>query len=204
MPGPAAGRVLPLWLTVVLGVAGTSVALSGIHAAARILGPIVLAFVLVVVAHPLIGVLVRRGMRRGFAVAITVLVVDGGLVAFALALVVSIGQLATVLPQYADEWHAMLDGIRSTLSGLGIGPEQVTDALQSVQLDSVLAVVGGVLGRLVGSAGALVLVLATALFMTAEAAGLPDRLAGVPGTWRLRGALGTFARNTRRYIVVTT
>jgi AI-2 transport protein TqsA len=204
MPEPGAGRVLPLWLIVVLGVAGTSVALWGIHAAAGILGPIILAFVLVVVAHPLIGMLVRRGTRRGFAVAITVLVVDGGLLAFALALVVSIGQLATVLPQYAEEWQHMLDGIRSTLAGLGVGPQQVTDALHSVQLGSVLSVVGSLLAGLAGSVGALILVLATALFMTAEAAGLPERLAGVPGTWRLRAALGTFARNTRRYIVVTT
>ena len=81
MAEPEVGRVLPLWLTVVLGVAGTAVAVWGIHAAAPILGPIVLAFVLTVVAHPIIGALVRRGVRRAFAIAIAVLVVDGGLIA---------------------------------------------------------------------------------------------------------------------------
>ena len=40
--------------------------------------------------------------------------------------------------------------------------------------------------------------------MTAEAAGLPARLTAVPGTRRLMAALGDFARNTRRYILVTT
>jgi predicted PurR-regulated permease PerM len=51
--------------------------------------------------------------------------------------------------------------------------------------------------------GALVLVVATVLFMTAEGAGLPDRLKDAPGAWRLQRALGDFARNTRRYVVVT-
>jgi AI-2 transport protein TqsA len=204
MPAPVVGRVLPLWLTIVLGVAGAAVAVWGIHGAARILGPIVLAFVLTVVAHPIIGALARRGVRRGLAVAVAVLVVDGGLIAFTLALVVSFGQLATVLPEYSDEWEALLDGLRSTLAGAGIGPQQVEDVLRSIQPQSVLSVVGDLLLGLAGSVGALILVLATVLFMTAEAAGLPERLADVPGTWRLRRALGDFARNTRRYVVVTT
>jgi AI-2 transport protein TqsA len=204
MPAPVVGRVLPLWLTIVLGVAGAAVAVWGIHGAARILGPIVLAFVLTVVAHPIIGALVRRGVRRGLAVAVAVLVVDGGLIAFTLALVVSFGQLATVLPEYSDEWEDLLNGLRSTLAGAGIGPQQVEDVLRSIQPQSVLSVVGDLLLGLAGSVGALILVLATVLFMTAEAAGLPERLADVPGTWRLRRALGDFARNTRRYVVVTT
>ena len=204
MPVPEVSRVLPLWLTVVLGVAGTFAALWGLHAGAPLLGPVFLAFVLTVVAHPLVGAMVRRGMRRAFAVAIAVLVVDGGLIAFALALALSFGQLATVLPEYSDEWQELLDGLRSTLVSLGIGPEQVSDALSSVQPQAVLSAIGRVLERLALTAGALVLVLATVLFMTAEGAGLPERLADVPGTWRLRTALADFARNTRRYLVVTT
>jgi AI-2 transport protein TqsA len=204
MSEPAVRRVLPLWLTVVLGVAGTAVAVWGIHTAARVLGPIILAFVLTVVAHPLTGALVRRGVRRGLAVAVAVLVVDGGLIAFAIALLVSIGQLATVLPEYSNEWQQLLDGLRSSLGRAGIGPEQVERALQSVEPRTVLSALGGVLSSLASSVGALVLVLATVLFMTADAAGMPERLAEVPGTSHLREALGDFARNTRRYIVVTT
>jgi AI-2 transport protein TqsA len=204
MPEPEVGRVLPLWLTVVLGTAGTAGALWGLHAAAPILGPVVLAFVLTVVAHPVTGALVDRGVRRGLAVAIAVVLVDGGLIAFALALVLSVGQLATVLPQYSDEAQELLDGLRDTLAGAGIGPAQMQDALHSVDPSAIVSAVGGLFAGLAGAAGALVLVLATVLFMTAEATGVPGRLAEVSGTERLRTALGGFARNTRRYVVVTT
>ncbi|MCU1671150.1 MAG: putative PurR-regulated permease PerM [Blastococcus sp.] len=194
---------LPLWLTVVLGVAGSSVALWGVHAASPILGPVLLAFVLTVVVHPLIGALVRRGMRKGLAVAIAVVVVDGGLILFGIALFVSVGQLATVLPEYANQWQAALAGLRDTLKGLGFGPEQVEQALRSVEPSTVLSALAGLLSRLAGTIGALVLVLATALFMTAEAAGVPERLSEVPRTAHLHAALAGFARNTRRYLVVT-
>ena len=204
MPGREDGSALPRWLTVVLGLAGTAGALWGLHAAAPVLGPVILAFVLTVVAHPLVGALVRRGVRRGVAVAATVLVIDGGLIAFALALVLSVGQLATVLPQYADEWQELLDGLRATLAGLGVGPEQAHQLVRSLDPGTVVAAVGGLLGRVTLSIGSLVLVLATVLFMAADATGLPERLAAVPGTWRLRAALGDFARDTRRYVVVTT
>jgi AI-2 transport protein TqsA len=204
MTEPGARPALPLWLTVVLGVAGAAVAFWGMSAAAPILAPVALAFVLTVVAHPLVGVLVRRGVPRGLAVGATVLVVDGGLIAFAAALVVSVGQLATVLPQYTDEWHQLLDDVRTGLAGLGVGRDQVDQALKSVDPSTVVSALGGLLTGAAGAAAALVLVLATALFMIAEANGMPERLADVPGTGRLRTVLGDFARNTRRYMVVTT
>ncbi|MGY1631146.1 AI-2E family transporter [Geodermatophilus sp. SYSU D01186] len=204
MPEPEVRRALPLWLTVVLGTAGAAVALWGVSTYAGFLAPVLLAFVLVVTVHPLVGALVRRGVRRGLAVGLAVLLVDGGLLLFTAALVVSVGQLATVLPQYSDEWQGLLDGVRSALTAAGIGRDQAESMLGSLDLSSVVSAVGGLLAGVTRSVGALVLVLATVLFMTAESAGMPERLAAVPGTWRLRAALGGFARNTRRYLVVTT
>jgi predicted PurR-regulated permease PerM len=204
MSDSAPARVLPLWLTIVLGAAGTAVAFWGIHNASWILAPVLLAFVLTVVAYPMIGALQRRGMRRPLAVAITVIVLDGGLLLFAAAIAFSFSRLATVLPQYSDEWQHLLDDAKSALAKVGIGKQQITDALHNIQPSTVLSALEGLLAHLLSSGVALVLVLATVLFMTAESAGLPARLAAVPGSGRLMTALAGFATNTRRYIVVTT
>src|SRR3712207_4342565 len=126
---PEVRRALPLWLVVVLGLAGTFVAVRGLHTYRALITPVLLAFVLVVVAHPLIGILVRRGLRRAFAVAVAVALVDGGLIVFGVLLAVSIGQLATVLPQYEDQWQSLLDVIRRTLSSWGIGQDEIEQAL---------------------------------------------------------------------------
>jgi predicted PurR-regulated permease PerM len=197
-------RVLPLWLIVLLGVAAAAGALWGLHAGAGLIAPVFLAFVLTVVAHPMIGALRRRRFPTWLAVAAAVLVVDGGLILFAVAVWLSVAQLATVLPTYSDEWQAVLDNVRSGLSAAGVGPEQIDQALHQVQPSTVIGALLDVLAGLLNASVALVIVLATALFMAAEGAGLPGRLAAVPGAARLQAALGEFARGTRRYIVVTT
>jgi predicted PurR-regulated permease PerM len=205
VPANADTRALPLWLTVLLGLAGAAITIGGLHTARSLVAPVLLAFVLTVVAHPLIGALTRRGVPRWLAVAALVLVVDGGLIAFTLAVLVSVGQLATVLPQYADQWQQLLDGLRSTLAAAGIGREQAQQVVSGMGPGPVLSAVGGLLRATAGAVGGLVLVLVTALFMAVDAAGLPERLAAVPRVSPgLRAALGEFARNTRRYVVITT
>src|SRR3954452_21686817 len=197
-------RPLPLWLIVVLGVAGMSGAIWGLHAGAFLIGPVLLAFVLTVVAHPLVGALTRRGLPRWLGVGIAVLVVDGGIIAFALAVLVSVGQLATVLPSYSDEWQHLLDDLHSTLRSLGVGRQQAQQILSTVGPKAALAALGGLLVTSIDALAALVLVLATALFMAIAAAGLPERLGAIPRTSPgLATALHRFARSTRRYIVIT-
>jgi predicted PurR-regulated permease PerM len=201
----AVGRSLPLWLVVVLGVAGTAVALWGMRAAAPVLGPVLLALVLTVAVHPLTAGLIGRGAPRWSAVALAVLVVDGGLIAFTLAIVLSLGRLATLLPGYSEQWQDLLDGLRDALAAAGIGPDQVEALLSSLDPASVVAGLTGFLSGMAGATAALVLLLATVLFMTVDAAGLPERLGAVPGvSAHLTAALGRFAGSTRRYIVVTT
>jgi AI-2 transport protein TqsA len=205
---PATGappRALPLWLTVLLGLAAAAITVWGLHAAAPLIAPVLLAFVLTVVAHPLVPALTRRHVPRPVAVALLVLVLDGGLIAFALALVVSVGQLATILPQYSAEWQQTLEGLRSTLTGLGVGPEQVSQIVSDIGPGPVLSALGGLLRATLGTVSSLVLVLVTTLFMAVDGAGLPDRLAAVPRVSPgLRAALHQFASSTRRYIVVST
>jgi predicted PurR-regulated permease PerM len=196
---------LPLWLTVVLGLAGAFIGLWGLHATARLVGPVLLALVLTVVAHPAVGALTRRGAPRWLAVAILVVLVDGGLIAFVLAVVVSVGQLATVLPDYADEWQHALDGLHSALGRAGVGADQARQMLSAVQPRAVLDAIGGLLAGTAGAVAAVLLVATTALFMAVDASGLPERLAAVPRVSPgLRPAMAGFARNTRRYVVVTT
>ena len=138
-------RVSAVWLPVVGGVAGTVIAIWGLHATAGLLGPILLAFVLTVTVHPLPGWLGRKGVPRGLAVFLSVVAADGILIGLALAVVVSLGQLVTVLPQYSAEWADLVDGLRSTLVNLGVGPDEARAALSSIDFFTVPTVTGPVL-----------------------------------------------------------
>jgi predicted PurR-regulated permease PerM len=131
-------------------------------------------------------------------------VADGILIGLALAIVVSLGQLVTVLPQYSAEWADLVDGLRSTLVNLGVGPDEARTALASVDVSAVLGVLADLFRCALNAAVALVFVLATTMFMCVDAAGLPRRLAASGEAPALGNAMADFARNTRSYLVVTT
>jgi predicted PurR-regulated permease PerM len=197
-------RALPVWLPVVGGVAGTVIAIWGLHTTAGLLGPILLAFVLTVTVQPLPGWLGRKGVPRALAVFLSVAAADGILIGLALAVVVSLGQLVTVLPQYSAEWADLVDGLRSTLVNLGVGPDEARAALSSIDLGAVVGVFADLFTTALSAVGALVFVLATTMFMCVDAAGVPQRLAASGEAPALQGAMADFARNTRSYLVVTT
>src|SRR4051812_22267396 len=197
-------RVSAVWLPVVVGVAGTFIVIAGLRDTSGLIGPILLALVLTVTVHPLPGWLGRKGVPRKLAVFLSVVVADGILVGLALAVVVSLGQLVTVLPQYSKEWTDLVDGLRSTLVNLGVGPEQARAALSSVDIGAVVSVFAGLFKSALTTVGVLVFVLATTMFMCVDAAGLPKRLAASGEAPRLQHAVSGLGRHTRSFLVGTT
>ena len=197
-------RDIPVWLPLVAGVAGTFLVIWGLHASAGLLAPILLAFVLTVTVHPLPGWLMGKGVSRKLAVFLSVVLADGILIGLAVAVALSLGQLVTVLPQYSAEWTDLVNGLKSTLAGLGVGPDQAQAALQSVDISAVVGAVADLFHSALNAVGAFVLVLATTMFMCVDGAGLPKRLAASGEASALGTALADFAHNTRSYLVVTT
>ena len=171
---------------------------------AWLIGPVFLALIVVVAAHPVQGWLRRKGWPAWAATLALILVVYATLLVLAGVLLVSVGQLATVLPQYSAQFDALLASGQQALVGLGIGPAQVEAATQGINVGSILGAVGGFLSGLSGLLSVVVLVLALLLFFIADAATFGDRLDSI-ATDRphIGGALERFAHGTRSYLLVT-
>jgi AI-2 transport protein TqsA len=199
---PATG--LPRGLILLLGVAAVVVAVAGMRAIAWLVGPLFLALMLVIAAHPVQGWLRRKGWPLWAATVAVIVVVYAGLLALAAVLLVSVGQLATLLPQYSAQFDALVASAQQALVGFGIGPAQIQTAFQGISLDSIVGVVGGVLAEFSGLLSVVVLILALLLFFIADAATFDKRLDGIAADRpHVVGALEDFARGTRRYLVVT-
>ncbi|WP_433031805.1 AI-2E family transporter [Actinomycetospora sp. CA-053990] len=196
---------MPRGLVLLLGVAASVVAVAGIRAAAWLIGPALLALMIVIAAHPVQRWLRQRGWPGWVATLALILVINAGLLALVVVLLVSIGQLATVLPQYTAQFNALVASVEKVLAGLGIGPAQIQAATSSASISSVIGAVGGVLSSLGGVLAVIVLVLALLLFFIADAATFGQRLDSIaverPDAVR---ALAGFASGTRSYLVVTT
>jgi AI-2 transport protein TqsA len=126
------------------------------------------------------------------------------LVVFGLVFVVSIARLAALLPQYADQADKTLQSVESSLKGLGVNPDQLKQAVDSVNPAKLVALIGTVLAGLSGLAMSLVFLLCLMLFLSVEAGGVDQRLAAVAADRpQLETALRSFAAGTRSYLVVT-
>lgn len=133
-----------------------------------------------------------------------IVVVYATLLALAGVLLVSIGQLATVLPQYSAQFDVLIASGRQALVGFWIGPDQIEAATQGLNVGSVLGAVGGFLSGLSGLLSVIVLILALLLFFIADAATFSDRLDSIAADRpHIVGALESFARGTRSYLIVT-
>ena len=183
--------------------AAVVIVVAGIRAANDIVAPVMLALSLTIVFYPLRARLERR--MPGWGASIVVLVAAVLLIiGMALAVVLSIGQLAKLVPTYASELNGYVADVGSGLTDMGVGSEQsdaMVDAADSERLvDLATSILSSVLSLL-----SSLFFLATLLAFLAFDAAKVERLADGARRHRphLVDALGSFARGTRSYLGVS-
>lgn len=195
--GRAEGLAKPT--RVLLTLAAAAGAAWGIWAARDVLAPIVLAAVLVVVAHPVCRALDRRGLPRWVGTTAVIAVAYAALIGLAVIVVLALGQFGRVLADQADALHRSSQDISAFLSGLGLDPA-VGSAVHPEALLNAIVEAGTLL---LGAGAAVFFVFGYVIFMAVDAArfhDLPDDLAA---EHRMRVAtFREFADSTSRYFAV--
>ena len=196
---------LPRWLLVLMGTAAVTITVAGLRGIADLIGPVFLALVLTIAAHPLRGWLERRHLPGWFATLVMTLTVYVFLLVFALALLLATAEFANLLPQYKDQLSATIDDATSWLTHLGVSEAELAKISGSFDVGKLAGAAGDVLGGLLGVLSDLFFVVTLLLFLAIDGAWFPVRL-GQTATERrpLVVALATFASKTRRYLVVST
>jgi len=204
-PGSPRSHALPRGLVVLLGLAGLVVTVAGIRELAGILAPVFLALMLVIAVSPVQTWVEARGAPRWVATVAILVVLYAVLIGLVLTLAVSVARLATTLPQYADRADELVVSLQQRLQELGIGAEEANTVGEQFDLSSVLGSLTDALSAFASVFSNVVFVFALVFFMGIDAAGYGQRLAVVS---RARPdvvtALTTFARGTRKYLVVST
>ena len=179
------------------------IVLAGTRAASGIVGPLVLALALTMLLHPLRSRLEGR-VPTWLASVIVLLGAYLLIVVLTLALVVSVGQLASLIPTYATELDDLSGGIRSTLESLGIDDVQSGTAASALDPSRLVAVLTSFMESIASLLSWFLLVVTLLLFMAFDAAhtrGLAD------GARRHRpelvAAMASWAGGTRTYLGVS-
>lgn len=191
-------------LAMVVIVAGSLVlVLAGARSTAGIIGPAFLALVLTITVHPVRRALVRRNVPDWLVAIAVVLSVYFLLFSVSIALVISAGRLAALVPQYQDEFSAYADNLSTWLASFGITQDQASSAAKSIDPGSVVGVIGDAFSAVLGVLSNFFFIVTVALMMAFDTGGV-ERVMGVVRTTRpaLVDAMVSFATGTRVYMGV--
>ena len=108
-----------------LGVTGLLVTILALQQFATILPPVLFALVLVIGFHPLTGILRRRGAPLWLAISVTLITLVVVILGLAASLVLSVAQLATILPTYQAQFTRLVNELSTWLGSLGVCSDQL-------------------------------------------------------------------------------
>jgi len=198
------GRARPFALTLLLVTAALTITLAGVRSVADIVGPVFLALVITVTLHP-IRLRLERGRLPEWAASLVMLLGAYLLIfLFALALIVSIAQLADLLPEYTEDISEGVQDVGNTLRGLGVEQEQIDAVTSAFDPARIVDLAMEVLSGTLGAVGNLFFLFTVLLFMAFDTDSTRRSLATLgerfphPVT-----ALANFARGTRGYMGVS-
>jgi AI-2 transport protein TqsA len=203
--GPQPAGALPRWLLLLIGGATATIAVAGLREVAWLVAPVFLALVVVVALTPVERWLRRMGVPRWLATIVLLLLVLTVLLGFVALLVVSIAQMAALLPDYAEPAERLLNQVVADLNERGLVSGQLSDLVSQIDYGQVVGVATGLLASLTDAGSTLVLLLIALVFITIESSGFGRRMALIAAERpHLPVAMTLFAQGTRSYLLVST
>jgi predicted PurR-regulated permease PerM len=196
---------LSFTIRVLIAIAATGITLMFMQRAAEIINALFLAWIIVLVASPLLHWLARKGAPVWLSFVLTLLSILAAFVVFSLVLVVAVDRFIGAVPQYAAELDAFIASIQDALSSLGINTSDTRSILSILDPEKILTTIGSFLGGLVGTVSNLILVILLIVFLLLDAFNAPAKLLEEirAGNVYLRRYLH-ISESLRKYIFITT
>ena len=195
---------LPRVALVLLVGASLTVVLAGVRAVADLVGPTVLALVLITTVHPLRRRLVRRGLPEWLVSLTAALSVYVLLLAVTLGVLYSIGRMAALVPQYSADVQSSVAEAGAWLRHRGVGEDQIAAMTGALDVGRLLGLASSVFRSVLGLMSSVFFIVVLALFMafdTPTTQHALDRVRVVRPD--LVEALSSFAHGTRTYMGVS-
>jgi AI-2 transport protein TqsA len=197
------GALLGGPMKLLLSLACVVIIVYGMHYAAGVLDPILLAFFIVMGMSPMIRWLrSKRIPSWATLVIMLVLVIVAGLL-FVSILAVSLRQLDNKLPIYQDRLGALFTSINQWLSAQGIDAGGMLGDVLSA--DRLAGIAKSIISSLFGAFSDVLLMFLIVLFMASEVFQFPEKIRARFGTKsRFGKAASAFSQDTRKYLFIKT
>jgi predicted PurR-regulated permease PerM len=184
--------------------AAAVVVMAGTREINSLLGPALLAAVLVIAVDPLRAAAARRGTPSAIATGLAVVCAYAVLVLLVAGLVLSVSQLIVLLPRYTPRFDDVVSEIGALLAPLGVTRDQLNELVSGIDPSSVAGALRSLLSGATGVASGLLVLIVLILFLAIDGR-QAGRLLAAPGVPpRIAVALRTWVFRTRRYLIVQT
>lgn len=195
---------LPRAVIVLLAAAALTITLAGFRSVSGIVGPTFLALLLVITVHPIRNWLEAHGLPRWIASIVTVLLTYAIIIALTLSLVVAVGRLATLVPDYYDRIDNLANDLGRWLQHRGVGQDQVNSVVKAFDVGKLVSAATSVLSAALNVLTNLLFIALLLLFMTFDT---PGMIRGLGAAKKARpdliNAIENFASGARSYMFVS-
>jgi len=202
-------KPLSFTLRAFIGMASLAIVLLFMVQAARIINALLLGYVIVLSASPILYWLMKKKVPTWLAFTITLIVILLVFVFLALLLLVAVDRLAESIPQYAAELQVSVDSIEDFLADLGIEGGDVDayteDLLSLIEPKEILNVALSFLSSIVGAFSDVFLIGLIVVFLLVDAFGIAGKLSSEiqkGNDYIVRVA--QFGSDIRQYVYITT
>lgn len=160
---------------ILLKLATLVVILAGIKLSAEIVVPFLLALFFAIVINPLVSVLIRRGVRRGMAISLVMVMLLMGLTLLVTMVAGSLQEFSEVDPQLQAQAVHKLAVVQHFAARFHLNVSS-TSLAQRLDPGAIMDVATTMLSQFSGAMTQLVLVIMTVIFMLFEVHHLPYKL----------------------------
>jgi predicted PurR-regulated permease PerM len=196
---------LSFTLRVLIAIAAAGLVLTFMQTGADLINALFLAWIIVLVASPLLHWLVNKGAPLWLSFVLTLLAILAVFVAFSLLMVVAVDRFAQAIPELTTEFENLIDALQERLSSLGLVDAGSSSIMSFFEPSEVLDAMAGFFAGLVGTVSNVILVIMLLLFLLLDAFNAPAKLSEAikDGNTYLQRYFKV-SESLRRYIFITT
>jgi predicted PurR-regulated permease PerM len=173
--------------------------------AREMINTLLLSWIIVLSASPLLYWLKRKNAPSWLAFAITLLVIVAVFAVLIAFMVLAVNRLAVAIPEYINSLDSALESIQDFLNGLGLENIDLITIGQFFDPGSIVTFAFDFIAGIIEGLSNIVLVLLIITFLLVDAFGIPEKLAREINTGNAYvKRVAEFSGDLRQYVYITT
>ena len=192
-------------LRVLIAIAAAGIALVFMQTASEMINALFLAWIIVLVASPLLHWLVRKRVPTWLSFVLTLVSILAVGLIFILIILFALSRFSEAIPSYISEFENFAASLQDTLASLGLLDSESRSIVTFLDPQQLLDLIVDFLAGLVGTVGDIVLIAMLIIFLLLDAFNAPAKLLDEikAGNAYLQRYFDT-SKSLRVYIYITT